>query len=66
MGVNECLCSETAGGMLIALDPSEVDDFSNTLVSQGISNWIVGTIDNKEPELVRISKNVEYLEIEKA
>jgi len=63
--LNECLCSETAGGMLVALDPSKTDDFSNALTSQGISNWIVGTIDNKEPELVRISKEVKYLEIDK-
>jgi len=62
---NDCLCSETAGGMLIALDPNNIESFSNTLSSQGISNWIVGTIDNKEPELVRISKKVNYLEIEK-
>ncbi len=63
--LNECLCSETAGGMLVALDPSKTDDFSNALTSQGISNWVVGVIDNKEPELVRISKEVNYIEIEK-
>jgi len=62
---NECLCSETAGGMLLALDPSKVEDFSNVLSSQGISNWIVGTIDDKEAELVRISKEVEQIEITK-
>jgi len=62
---NECLCSETAGGMLIALDPSRIDDFSNALSSQGISNWIVGTIDSKEPKLVRISKEVNHIEIDK-
>jgi selenide,water dikinase len=63
--LNECLCSETAGGMLIALDPSKVESFSNALLSQGISNWVVGTIDNKEPELVRISKEVNHIEIDK-
>lgn len=62
---NDCLCSETAGGMLIALDPSKVDDFSNALSSNDVSNWIVGTIDNKEDELVRISKKVEQIEISK-
>ena len=51
--------------MLIALDPSRVEDFSNALSSQGISNWIVGTIDNKELELVRISKEVNYIQIDK-
>ncbi|MFX0048612.1 MAG: AIR synthase-related protein, partial [Candidatus Hermodarchaeota archaeon] len=62
---SDCLCSETAGGMLIALDPSKVEDFSNTLSSQSISNWIVGTIDDKEAGLVRISKKVEQIEISK-
>jgi selenide,water dikinase len=62
---SDCLCSETAGGMLLALDPSKVEDFSNALSSQGISNWIVGTIDSKEPELVRISKDVTNIEIDK-
>ena len=63
--LNEGLCSETAGGMLIALDSSKVEDFSNALLSQGISNWVVGSIDRKKPELVRISKEVNYLEIDK-
>jgi len=60
---SDCLCSETAGGMLIALDPSKVEDFSNALSSQGISNWIVGTIDDNEAGLVRISKKVKQIEI---
>ena len=58
-----CLCSETAGGMLLAIDPSKVEDFSNVLSSNGISNWTVGTIDNKEDELVRISDKVKQIEI---
>ena len=62
---NDCLCSETAGGMLLAIDPSKVEDFSNALSNSGISNWIVGTIDNKQPNLVRISKNVKHIEIDK-
>ncbi len=62
---DDCLCSETAGGMLLAIDPSKVEDFSNALSSNGISNWVVGTIDNKEDELVRISKKVEQIEITK-
>jgi len=60
-----CLCSETAGGMLLAIDPSKVEDFSNALSSNGISNWTVGTIDNKADELVRISNKVEQIEITK-
>jgi selenide,water dikinase len=62
---DDCLCSETAGGMLIAIDPLKVDDFSNSLLSKGISNWIVGTIDNVKPEFVRVSENVENIEITK-
>lgn len=62
---NECLCSETAGGMLLAVDPNNVEDFSNALSGHGVSNWVVGSIDKKKPELVRISKEVTYLEIDK-
>ncbi len=62
---NDCSCSETAGGMLLAIDPSKVEDFSNALSSNDISNWIVGTIDTKEDELVRISKEVKQIEITK-
>jgi selenide,water dikinase len=60
---DECLCHETAGGMLIAVDPSKVEDFTNTLASNKISNWIVGTIDKVGPGLVRISENVQNIEI---
>ncbi len=62
---NDCLCSETAGGMLLAIDPNKVEEFSNALSSNGISNWIVGAIDNKEAELVRISDKVKQIEITK-
>jgi len=62
---DDCSCSETAGGMLLAIDPTKVEDFSNALSSNGISNWTVGTIDNKEVELVRISNKVEQIEITK-
>jgi selenide,water dikinase len=62
---SDCLCAETAGGMLLAIDPGKIEDFYNTLSSQGISNWIVGTIENKEAGLVRISKEVEEIEVSK-
>jgi len=62
---DDCLCSETAGGMLLAIDPSKEEDFSNALSSNGISNWTVGTIYNKTDELVRISNKVEQIEITK-
>lgn len=60
---DECLCHETAGGMLIAVDPSRVEDFTNKLTSNKISNWIVGTIDKVQSGLVRVSKNVQNIEI---
>ena len=60
---DDCSCHETAGGMLIAIDPKKVEEFSNTLISNSIENWIVGTIDNIEPGLVRVADNVENIEI---
>ena len=62
---DDCQCHETAGGMIMSVDPLMVEDFSNTLSSNGISNWIVGTIEKSEPGLVKVSENIEYLEITK-
>jgi selenide,water dikinase len=62
---DECKCSETAGGMLMAVDPEKSDDFSKKLSRNGISNWNVGEIDKMTPELVRISDNVRNIEITK-
>ncbi len=62
---DDCSCHETAGGMLIAIDPKKVEEFSNTLISNSIENWIVGTIDNIEPGLVRVADNAENIEINK-
>jgi len=59
----DCLCAETAGGMLISLDAEKVEDFSNSLTSNGVNNWIIGTIDKEDPGNVRISEKVEHLEI---
>jgi len=61
----ECSCSETAGGMLMAVDKDKVEEFSNTLNSKKISNWIVGTIDKTTPGNVRVHKNAEHLEVSK-
>ena len=60
---DDCSCHETAGGMLIAIDPKKVEEFSNTLISNSIENWIVGTIDDIEPGLVRVADNVDNIEI---
>ena len=63
--IDDGKCHETAGGMIIAVDEKKVEDFSNALLSNNISNWIIGTIDQVKSELVRVSENVEYLEIKK-
>lgn len=62
---DNCYCHETAGGMLLAIDPTKVDEFTNTLTSNKISNWIVGSIDNVQPGLVRVAENVQNIEITK-
>jgi selenophosphate synthase len=62
---DECECAETAGGMLLAIDSSKIEEFSEKLSNKGISNWIVGKIDSATPELVRISDNIENIEIKK-
>jgi len=61
--LNTCESAETAGGMLIAIQPGKVEEFSNRLLSNNISNWIIGLIDKKENGTVRISKNVKFEEI---
>lgn len=59
-----CEMPETAGGMLISVDQTQTEEFSERLMKNGISNWIVGTIDNiKKPNYVHISDDVEYTEI---
>jgi selenide,water dikinase len=63
--IDDGKCHETAGGMILAVDEKYVEEFSNALNNKGISNWIIGTIDQVKPELVRISEKTEYLEITK-
>ncbi len=62
---DECLMPETAGGMLLSVDNNYAEEFSNRLMSIGVKNWIIGEIDNIKPKLVRVSKNVEHIEIKK-
>ena len=61
----ECFCAETAGGALLSVDQNKVEEFSNALTSNGIKNWIVGTIDNIKHGFVRVSEKVEYIELTK-
>jgi len=51
--------------MLLAVDPLNIDDLSNKLKKNGISNWIIGNIDKIAPGLVRVSENVENIEVTK-
>lgn len=60
---DDCHCHETAGGMLLAVDPAKAEEFTNTLTSNRISNWIVGLIENIQPGLVRIAENAQNIEI---
>lgn len=60
---DDCTCHETAGGMLLAVDPTKVEDFTTALTGNKISNWIVGTIDKEQSGVVRVSENVRNIEI---
>jgi selenide,water dikinase len=62
---DECEMPETAGGMLLSVDKEYAKEFSERLDNEfHVSNWIIGEIDNiNEPKHVRVSKNVEYVEI---
>ncbi|NVM44726.1 MAG: selenide, water dikinase SelD [Candidatus Lokiarchaeota archaeon] len=56
---------ETAGGMLLSVDHENAEEFSERLDKEfHLSNWIIGEIDNiNKPKHVRVSKDVEYVEI---
>ncbi|MCJ7651517.1 MAG: selenide, water dikinase SelD [Candidatus Lokiarchaeota archaeon] len=62
---DECEMPETSGGMLLAVDNKYAQEFSKRLEEEfHVNNWIIGSIDNKdEPRHVRVSKNVEHVEI---
>lgn len=64
---DECEMPETAGGLLLAVNPTKVEEFSHRLDTEyGVENWIIGTIDNiNKPKYVRVSKDVEHIEITK-
>ncbi len=60
---DECKSHEIAGGMLMAVDPKYLNDFTNNLSSNKIPNWTIGEIEKRDPKLVRISENVKHIEI---
>ena len=63
---DECEMPETAGGMLISVDQKQAEEFSKRLSKFGLSNRIIGSIDNvHKAKYVQISKDVEHIEITK-
>ena len=62
---DECEMPETAGGMLLSVDKEYAQEFSERLNNEfHVSNWIIGEIDNiNDPKRVRVSENVEHVEI---
>ncbi len=62
---DECEMPETAGGMLLSIDSEYAEDFSQRLYDKyNVKNWIIGKIDNvNKPKHVRVSNNVEHIEI---
>lgn len=63
---DQCEMPETAGGMLLSVDHEYVEEFSQRLREYDVKNWTVGTIDNiNKSKYVRVSENVEHIEITK-
>jgi len=64
---DKCEMPETAGGMLLSVDQEYAEEFSQRLYDKfNVKNWIIGKIDNiHKPKHVRVSNNVEHIEIEK-
>ena len=60
---DDCTCHETAGGLILAVDPLKSSDFSRILFDHGIKHWIVGEFDAKNPGTVRVSEHVENIEV---
>jgi selenide,water dikinase len=60
---DDCTCHETAGGMLISVDPTRIEEFSYNLIQNGVKNWIIGEIEKFKPEVVRVSDNIQNIEV---
>ena len=58
-----CLCHETAGGMIMSVDPKNVENFITRLNENGVKNWNIGIIDKKEPGFVRVAEDAENIEV---
>lgn len=57
----EGYAAETSGGLLIALDPMNVEPFIKEMQSEGLNAWEIGEVveGNKEAEM---SKKLEIIE----
>lgn len=63
---DSCEMPETAGGMLLSVDHKQSEEFSERLTKFGVSNWIIGSIDNvHKHKYVHVSEDVEHIEITK-
>jgi len=62
---DKCEMPETAGGMLLSVDHNYAEEFSQRLYNEyNVKNWVIGKIDNiNKPKYVRVSNNVEHIEI---
>ncbi len=63
--LSEGMGAETAGGMLVFLQPSVVDDFHSILRNAGLPSWTVGkALKPKGAPKARLAKGVQFIETE--
>ena len=59
------LGAETAGGMLVFMDPSKVDTFQEILAGKGLPCWLIGTaMKTRGPPCAKLAQDVQYIETE--
>lgn len=57
--------AETAGGMLVFLDPQKADRFVEALAKDGLPCWPIGKVTKQEGEpIARFSDDIEFIETE--
>ncbi|MBW2590723.1 MAG: hypothetical protein JRD71_08420 [Deltaproteobacteria bacterium] len=63
--LSEGMGAETAGGMLVFLQPSVVDDFHSILRNAGLPSWTVGkALKPRGAPKARLAKGVQFIETE--
>lgn len=61
--LSEGISAETAGGMLVFLDPCHADHFTDILRRDGLPCWPVGKVTELEGEpIARFSEDVQFIE----